>query len=112
MEKLTDKIKSYDSFGTPISVNYKGSDSYQTIPGGIITLIARIFLLYVATTKFIQLYSRSDPNFTPYTVQTDLSKEPKLNWKDNKFNFSMSLFSFAVAGPIEIPPEFGYIQGY
>ena len=38
-------IKDKDAFGTPVTVNYKGSDTHKSIFGGCVTLLAAIVLL-------------------------------------------------------------------
>ena len=36
---------SLDTFGTPVSLNYKGESSYKTILGALITIALKIFML-------------------------------------------------------------------
>ena len=42
------RLKSVDSYGERIGVNYRGSESYQTYIGAILTIIATIFVLIYA----------------------------------------------------------------
>ena len=36
---ITDIIKDRDMYGQPISLNYKGSTTFRTVPGGLISLL-------------------------------------------------------------------------
>ena len=36
-----------DGYGQPIFLNYKGSDTFKTIPGAIFTAFAQLFVLVV-----------------------------------------------------------------
>ena len=33
----SDYVKDYDQYGQPITLNYQGSDTYKTLPGGFLT---------------------------------------------------------------------------
>ena len=39
VQGLNDYTKGYDSFGTPVSLNFRGEDTFNTIPGGILSMI-------------------------------------------------------------------------
>ena len=41
-----EKIKGYDAFGTPVTVNYKGEDTYKSVCGGTITIL--IFVIVIS----------------------------------------------------------------
>jgi hypothetical protein len=32
-------VRSQDAYGSPITLNYKGEDTYKTLPGGLISLV-------------------------------------------------------------------------
>lgn len=42
--KCKEKTRSYDSFGVPISVTYKGDSEYKTTLGGAVTILLFIIL--------------------------------------------------------------------
>jgi hypothetical protein len=37
-------LVSFDSYGAPISFNYKGKKTFQTLPGALMTISSRIFV--------------------------------------------------------------------
>ena len=38
-------IKEKDMYGQPITLNYQGSDTYKTIPGGILSIILLVCVI-------------------------------------------------------------------
>ena len=36
-------VKNRDEFGKPVTLNYKGSDTYQTISGAILTIFNKVW---------------------------------------------------------------------
>ena len=38
------KVKSYDSFGAPIGVTFKGESDYKTVFGGVVTIFLVLLL--------------------------------------------------------------------
>ena len=43
--RLVDNIRSFDVFGAAIGINYQGKASYQTLGGGLVTLILKVTML-------------------------------------------------------------------
>ena len=46
----TDAIKSLDAFGIPITINYRGEATYNSVFGGCVSLLVVVFtmvLLYI-----------------------------------------------------------------
>ena len=50
--RMGDYIRGYDAFGVAIQLNYKGSDTYQSIPGGMITIVSYCVLFLYALLMF------------------------------------------------------------
>ena len=44
--KGLEKIRSYDSYGTPIQLNYEGETTYKTLFGGILTIFFFVTLAF------------------------------------------------------------------
>ena len=42
LKAIPDKITEQDSYGYPITFNYRGSDTYQTFPGGLLSMFCSI----------------------------------------------------------------------
>jgi hypothetical protein len=45
-------IKSLDSYGVPIQLTYEGETNHKTVRGGLVTLIASVYILYYSITQF------------------------------------------------------------
>ena len=62
-----DYIKSFDYYGTPVTFNYKGNETYQTMPGAILSLFFRVVLVVFLYFKGSQLIF--DTNWSLATQQ-------------------------------------------
>ena len=49
-------VKSYDDYGQPVTFNYKGDETFQTMPGALITLTVKVCLLMFLYYKGKQLF--------------------------------------------------------
>jgi len=79
---------SFDAFGTPIGVNWKGKQSYNTAVGALFTIAIKIFLMVYAGTKCLQLVSYQDPQISQFTLF-----RPRLG--EDPINLGESLASLA-----------------
>jgi hypothetical protein len=72
---------SWDSYGQPVTLNYNGSDTYQTFPGAVLSLFRRAFIIVYLVFKVMALKQNSD-----WTIksQVTLATEEDLA---TKFNF-------------------------
>ena len=61
MQTLDDKFVALDSYGVPISLNYRGRDNYKTRFGALMSIIMLIMLLVFAVNNGRQLITRSNP---------------------------------------------------
>ena len=61
MPSITSYLRSYDSFGEPVSLNYKGDSSYKTLLGAVLTLCLNTFLLVYAADQLLALVKYQDP---------------------------------------------------
>ena len=55
MKSFQNYFKSYDGYGEPIQVSYKGSPTYQTGIGAILTLSLQAFMLAYLVTESLAL---------------------------------------------------------
>jgi len=69
-KKILDKLKAtrkyvttYDSFGIPITVNYKGEDTYKTFFGALCSIIVLILMLSFVYQGFTKMLNRTDPDY-------------------------------------------------
>lgn len=48
---VADSIKDRDIYGQPIALNYKGDDTYKTVPGGLLSMVLLFLILAYAFLK-------------------------------------------------------------
>ena len=70
-------LKSFDSYGVPITVNYRGNDSYKTAFGAILSIIAGIVVLAYAAVQSEQLVLRNGPFITNTIEEVDYATDTK-----------------------------------
>ena len=52
---INDRFKSLDLFGTTVGFQIKGNDTFNTIPGAILSLFCYTIVLIYGGTKFIKM---------------------------------------------------------
>jgi len=55
MGKFYDYFKSFDSFGEPISLNYKGDSAYNTGLGAFFSIAIQVFILVFAAFSLVEV---------------------------------------------------------
>ena len=71
-------MTSYDQFGTPITINYKGEDTYKSFFGAICTFCFIMVLIVFSIESFDKLINRSDPDFGYYRSTNSRSQDEPL----------------------------------
>jgi hypothetical protein len=56
------KFLSLDWHGEQVGINFRGSSTYNTLPGAIISLVSLTILMYYSVQKAIIFFGRSDPD--------------------------------------------------
>ena len=82
MQSAGDFIKDRDLYGQPITLNYQGSDSYQTIPGGLLSMILLISVLAYTFLKGKYMVDKEEWSLIQQTVMAtkgDLITPKRLN---------------------------------
>lgn len=86
-------LKGLDSFGYPISVNYKGEESYNSVLGGIFSVIVLCFTMIQVVMAVKELYLMEDPELAEYRQPiTVTDREDLLPFDFDSYGF---VFSFA-----------------
>ena len=57
-KKVGDGVRSKDNFGIPITLNFKGDDTYKTLCGGCTTLTLLVFILAFSTQQILVMVNR------------------------------------------------------
>ena len=84
-------LLSFDAFGEPISVNYKGEKSYKTGLGALFTIAIKGFLLLYLTLAFLELTGYKDPKIIQYTVY-----DPRVSGDEINLGESHGAFMFGL----------------
>ena len=64
MGSLKKLVKSFDAFGEPVNINYKGDATYKTCIGGLFTIGLKSFVLVFALAQLVALLQFKDPEIT------------------------------------------------
>ncbi len=59
MRRLSKFIKGLDSLGYKISIKFKGRDTFKSVFGGIMTIMARLALLAYFLVQLVTVFQRS-----------------------------------------------------
>lgn len=64
MGNVSEFIRSLDSFGEPVGLNYKGESSFKTFYGAFLTLIVRVVIVIVTLQSLLELVDHANPQVT------------------------------------------------
>ena len=94
-----------DQYGQPISLNFEGSETYQTLPGGLITMLIILSLLLYSLTKGKEMILKTDWQLTQQTIVSD-----SLDMKTQKKlkEFSNVTLSLQFTESLKQPADFNY----
>ena len=67
MSLLLAKLVSLDKFGAPITVNFKGEDSFKTVIGAIASIFAYGLVLAFFIVKGNQFWTRDNSNVLTFS---------------------------------------------
>ena len=61
MGKVISKMQDLDVFGEPVSVKYKGANTFKTLPGALLSLLLFGFIFTFALLSFLDLIAYRNP---------------------------------------------------
>ena len=109
-------IKGMDLFGGSIGVNYKGEDTYKTICGGIISLLAAIFVAFYAVVQAEKLITRSSPQISvTHQFEDYATSHEAYELNDNELGIMIQFQVFSDTGVQSfdsIDTKYGRIAAY
>ena len=110
MKFLSSFLTNRDNLGHPITVNYKGSDTYQTKLGGFFTIGIRAMMLIYLLITVIALVAMSDPNIVSYSRRLYKEEVDEMGTvypaQDYYFNFGV-YFQDQEGKSVKIPENIG-----
>ena len=71
-------IRSRDAFGHPIQLTYKGRESYNSVLGGIFTLMAQTLTGVLIVTALQEIIFMDDPHIINYSKPLSPSRREQL----------------------------------
>ena len=103
---LINFLTSFDVFGEPISLNYKGDTSFKTIIGAIFSIMIKVFLMIYAGQQLLKLISYEEPkiqivsqlefitfNNVQFTKPTPRPVDEEVNLGKNFGHIAFALFN-------------------
>lgn len=81
-----------------MTLNYRGDDTFKTVPGGLLSMFVILAVLSYGLLKFKYMYSREQWSLTQQTIMAseyDLTEAKNLNETALYGNISMGLQFFA-----------------
>ena len=103
--KISQFLTGQDKFGYPITINYRGNDTFQTQLGGLCTIVTQLLMLFNFVTLSIAFFNQSKQDTQTLMEVFDRFQEPAFNLQENKFNVTL----FAAA---EMPRSIGRMRVY
>ena len=83
-----DKLRELDNYGAPVSLKYRGKQSYQTVGGAVATLLLRMTIGLYFCKQLLQVMDYGDPEISSYEVMDDRNNmEKALVLNDMKTDF-------------------------
>ena len=67
-QSLRSLIRSADKFGAPVQLNLKGSTEYQTLTGGLCSILISIVVLQFSSIKILQLANYDNQSITKNSI--------------------------------------------
>ena len=94
-------LRNIDNFGKPISFSIDGQQTFNTVVGGVATVVVMTLFLILLVSKSITLFGKTNPNLTMQTINKDF------NESEETFNLSSKDFMFAVT---DVHSDLGRIE--
>jgi hypothetical protein len=89
--KFAAKIRNQDKFGQPVALNFEGNDTFQTVPGGIMSLFFSLMLFGYSFMRWQAMTGKHDWQITQQTVVASLENLQAERRFDQMTNISMGL---------------------
>ena len=78
MQTLDEKFIGLDTYGVPVTVNYRGEDTYKTRFGALLSLLSYFLIISFAVEKGVMLVERNSPSITVTTEVIDYANDGTL----------------------------------
>ena len=75
---------SLDGFGEPITVNYKGKSTYQTVPGAILSLISFMIVISYGAVQLADMVGMNNPSINVFDNNMDADDMREFKFDENR----------------------------
>ena len=105
-------LRSLDEFGHPMSLTYKGDFTYQTLIGGVLSIIMQVLVAIMIINAVIEVYNVDEPTITSF--ERFISLEDRIELGAFRFDDYDYVMAFRVEIEIdgetiyELPQEVGH----
>lgn len=76
-------VRSIDMFGTPVSIKYKGEETYKTFCGGAVTAVIILFIGILFLVGFSSTVAGEDPTYSTHSVLKSRNRSDALSMTDS-----------------------------
>ena len=115
MKSLSSFLMSRDVLGHPLSVNYKGSDTFPTKLGAFISMAVHFLVLAQLGLKLLELVNMSDPSILAYDrpiYDDELDDIGSIYLEEYSMHVGLYISKFGEDGGSEIPESVGKFMSY
>lgn len=98
------KFKDLDMFGAKVELNFKGSSSYKTKIGALLSIMVIMLLTAFGVFRLTVLIYNLDPDVSKKGLKRDLKTTEAFNPFENGFDVAIGLTGIGA-----IPPKYGYL---
>ena len=72
-------LRQLDTFGPTISLNFKGDEQFQTLRGGLLTIVVYVFSIWQLIAIVTQLVTQEEPTVASYRIYETADKSVLLS---------------------------------
>ena len=114
-------LKDCDVFGHPISVYYKGEETYPSVLGGVLTVAVQILTLILVLISVKEIWLMEDPTITQYAKPITMQNRKEIG-DVNFADYGQHGYVIAIAAQVQgtyngrnyttLPPEVGRLAAF
>ena len=109
MFKFSKYLTSLDSFGEPVTLNYKGSSTFKTGVGAFFTIALSAFILTYGLFSLIGVLQYEDPQISQYTIFKIRNEQEQFDFGEMEGKFAFGFVnSIEKTAPV-LDPTLGQI---
>ena len=71
---VSSAIRNQDVYGKPVTFNFNGQETFKTVPGGLLSMVAIVFIMAYAILKLKYMFAHAEWSIVQQTVIQDDSE--------------------------------------